>query len=263
MGGFISFEQFAGNMNQTRDAIYNNSLRDHKGDFYGMLGSILSKQIQSGLPNVDEYRQLSQSAIKKNAKLNQTQLNESFANRGMGNSGAAMAAQAMLSGETSQALGQNEVQLSQMQEDYKNNALSQLLNLNSFGANAEQNQISNLLNLLGLDRQQYQFSKNLNFQKDNQSSDFAQLLGSVLGGGAQVGAAALLASDESVKENIQKVGISEEGIPIVEFNYKGDTNRYRGVIAQDVEKVKPEAVKNINGIKHVDYSQLTVKMETV
>lgn len=31
-----------------------------------------------------------------------------------------------------------------------------------------------------------------------------------------------------------------------------------GVIAQEVEKINPEAVKTINGIKHVDYSKLKV-----
>lgn len=162
-----------------------NAGQDHKGDFYGMLGSILSKQLQDGF-NVDEYRQQSQGAIKKSAKLSSTQLNESFAGRGMANSGAAVAAQAMLGGETASALGQNEVQLSQMQEDYKQNALAKLLSLNAFGANVDQNQISNLLNLFNTQLSQANFNREMKFREDNQPSDFAQLLGSLLGGGAQV-----------------------------------------------------------------------------
>ena len=88
--------------------------------------------------------------------------------------------------------------------------------------------------------------------------DFA---GDILGAGATVlSAASFVTSDFRVKENIKEVGISEEGIPIVEFNYIGKPKRWRGVIAQDVEKIMPNAVTTHQGVKYVDYSQLTVKM---
>jgi len=69
-------------------------------------------------------------------------------------------------------------------------------------------------------------------------------------------------SDRRTKENIKHIGV-ENGYPIYEFNYIGEPERYSGVMAQDIEILKPEAVHNIDGILHVDYSQLGVEMRRV
>jgi hypothetical protein len=44
-------------------------------------------------------------------------------------------------------------------------------------------------------------------------------------------------------------------LPIYSFRYNGDlTNHVHiGLMAQDVELVKPEAVVTIDGVKHVNY----------
>lgn len=52
----------------------------------------------------------------------------------------------------------------------------------------------------------------------------------------------LMACDERLKENIERVGETDEGIPLYKFNYKGDYQVYFGPMAQDVERVKPNAV---------------------
>lgn len=74
-----------------------------------------------------------------------------------------------------------------------------------------------------------------------------------------VGSAAIMASDIRVKENIKKIG-ERNGFNWYEFNYKKGyglpAGRQEGVIAQEVEQVKPEAVIDVNGIKHVDYSKI-------
>lgn len=72
---------------------------------------------------------------------------------------------------------------------------------------------------------------------------------------------ALMASDERVKENIEDLGSATRKIKKIHakvYNYKGTDpiERRAGVIAQDVERVLPEAVKEINGIKHVDYAAI-------
>lgn len=68
-------------------------------------------------------------------------------------------------------------------------------------------------------------------------------------------------SDISVKENIEHIGNDDAtGLPIYDFNYKGDKTRYRGVMAHDVEKVMPKAVSIINGKKAVDYNMLGMKL---
>jgi hypothetical protein len=69
-------------------------------------------------------------------------------------------------------------------------------------------------------------------------------------------------SDARVKENIEYLSTSPEGYKIYAFNYKGsDEIRCKGVIAQDVLDINKDAVKSIDGILHVDYSQIDVNME--
>jgi hypothetical protein len=92
-----------------------------------------------------------------------------------------------------------------------------------------------------------------------------QLGGSFLGSDAGSAAVAGLfaASDIRLKENIKTVG-EENGYPIYEFNYINDPDRtYIGVMAQDVEKVKPEAVIESEGFKKVNYDMIGVKMREV
>ena len=49
-------------------------------------------------------------------------------------------------------------------------------------------------------------------------------------------------SDERLKENIVKVGVHPNGYGIYEFNYKGDSRRMRGVIANEVRAFRPDLV---------------------
>lgn len=75
-------------------------------------------------------------------------------------------------------------------------------------------------------------------------------------------------SDIRTKENIVPVGRLKNGLTQYEFNYKpdfGDPNiRYRGVMAQEVEQIKPEAVRVLpNGYKYVNYEMIGTRMEAV
>jgi hypothetical protein len=80
------------------------------------------------------------------------------------------------------------------------------------------------------------------------------------GQGAQnVANAAMLAyalSDRRAKEDIMQVGTLDNGLPVYTFKYKGGDTIHMGVMAQDVEKVNPDAVLEIGGIKHVNYGAL-------
>lgn len=71
-----------------------------------------------------------------------------------------------------------------------------------------------------------------------------------------VTAGAIAASDRRVKTDIVRIGAMDNGLPLYSFRYKGKPEFHMGVMAQDVEKVKPEAVIEINGIKHVNYGAL-------
>lgn len=74
-------------------------------------------------------------------------------------------------------------------------------------------------------------------------------------GGAAAGNPAMM-SDRRVKEDIKQVGTLDNGLPVYTFRYKGDSTVQMGVMAQDVEQVNPDAVTEIDGIKHVYYGAL-------
>lgn len=76
--------------------------------------------------------------------------------------------------------------------------------------------------------------------------------------GGQVGAAAIMASDRRLKRDIKRVGETSSGIPVYEFRYIWDSHetRHRGVMADEVRKVMPQAVVTMNGFDMVDYSMV-------
>ena len=41
-----------------------------------------------------------------------------------------------------------------------------------------------------------------------------------------------------------------------QYNYIGDNVRRRGVMAQEVEQTRPDAVGEVGGIKYVNYGEL-------
>lgn len=81
-------------------------------------------------------------------------------------------------------------------------------------------------------------------------------LGGLMGGLSSMGAAWLGASDERLKENIEKVG-TLKGHSLYSYNYKGNDKEHIGVMAQEVEKKRPDAVhKTAGGVRMVDYGAL-------
>jgi hypothetical protein len=65
----------------------------------------------------------------------------------------------------------------------------------------------------------------------------------LLSAGASLGSAAIMASDRRLKTKITKIGEAKDGLGIYEWNWKADPNgeRVRGVIADEVEKLRPQA----------------------
>lgn len=84
-------------------------------------------------------------------------------------------------------------------------------------------------------------------------------IGSVLSG---LGGLALSAfSDERVKENIKPVGKLDDGQIIYKYNMLGSPKTEIGLLAQEVEGHKPEAVGMLSGIKTVNYDKATEDAE--
>lgn len=93
---------------------------------------------------------------------------------------------------------------------------------------------------------------------------FNTILGAVAGG---VTKWALTGSDRRLKTNIVAVGKDERtGLTLYEFAYIGATDgkRYRGVMADEVERIDPEAVVYDDlGFASVDYARLGLEMVEV
>jgi hypothetical protein len=71
-------------------------------------------------------------------------------------------------------------------------------------------------------------------------------------------------SDMRMKEKIQRMGTSPSGIPIYEFNYIGDNNRYSGVMAQDLIEMNIDAVSmDDSGFYAVNYNNIDVDMHLI
>lgn len=76
-------------------------------------------------------------------------------------------------------------------------------------------------------------------------------LGTVAGGWARAGFPGV--SDRRMKTDIRRVGKLDNGLPVYSFKLKGSKQTQIGVMADETEKLHPEAVVTIGGIKHVRY----------
>lgn len=124
------------------------------------------------------------------------------------------------------------------------------------GAQIPTTDVANLVN------QNFNQQLGLYTQQSNQQQ---ALLGGILGLGGKLGGAALM-SDRREKENISRIGSvlatdpdrDQKKLPIYQYSYKKDpaSIMHTGPMAQDVEKVDPSAVKNIQGRKYLDMRRM-------
>ena len=142
-------------------------------------------------------------------------------------------------------------------------SLSDAISAGSFTNNARQAAIQEILSSLtnavsGYDKNMSmykimnnadnQVAKNDLYNKNAQFNFGNQLL--------QGGIAGLLASDVRVKENIKPVGRLDNGLKVYVFNFVGDDVPQIGLLAQEVQKLHPEAVfEDEQGLLRVDYAK--------
>jgi hypothetical protein len=101
--------------------------------------------------------------------------------------------------------------------------------------------------LLGAAQQQY--GADLNGYNAGQASK-----NSKMGGAAALAPLAVSASDERLKTEIERLDTEAiPGVPFARWKWKDTGEVGFGVIAQDLEKVRPDLVVEIGGIKHVRY----------
>lgn len=88
--------------------------------------------------------------------------------------------------------------------------------------------------------------------------------GSIIGGVISAAASIFAFSDDSLKTGIVKVDERRDGLGIYEFAFKGSTQRFRGVLASEVETRYPTAVRlNEQGLREVNYSAIGVIPEVI
>jgi hypothetical protein len=71
-------------------------------------------------------------------------------------------------------------------------------------------------------------------------------------------------SDIRRKHDLYLIGRTVYGLPLYDFEYNGQIGTYEGVMAQDVLKVKPEAVTTgADGFYRVNYTMLGLRLKRV
>ena len=159
-----------------------------------------------------------------------------------------------------------------------NSAAGGIANVNTGLGNAQAGQ-QDMLAQLGYSTQTGIGNANANadLAKYNASGNIWNMLGSIGGmgtsGGGTVGGNAMssmgsaassglssimaMFSDERLKENIEPVGELYDGSNVYRYNYLGDPTPRIGLMAQEVEQTRPDAVVEIGGFKAVDYGKAT------
>ena len=96
-------------------------------------------------------------------------------------------------------------------------------------------------------------------QQQPSGSRFGQIAGGALAGAGALANILKMFSDKRLKENVEKIGKTDDGQRIYAYNYKADPlkRRMMGLLAQEVAKVKPDAVARDpeTGYLKVDYGK--------
>ncbi|MCQ4051580.1 tail fiber domain-containing protein [Klebsiella pneumoniae] len=71
-----------------------------------------------------------------------------------------------------------------------------------------------------------------------------------------LGGAKPAVSDRRLKKDISLLGVRPDGLGVYSFQYVDESGPFIGVMADEVERVYPDAVIDLGGYKAVDYSAL-------
>lgn len=100
-----------------------------------------------------------------------------------------------------------------------------------------------------------QAQQQANANQTNSQNGFYNALGQLGSAAMVIGANGGFLSDRRVKTDVSQVGTLDNGLPVYAYRYIWGGPMQIGVMAQDVEKVNPEAVTEFGGIKAVNYAE--------
>lgn len=191
---------------------------------------------------------------------------EAYASRGMLNSNASIGSEVLgrsnvMAGKRQEAMGARNNAFDMAQQFYTAPGLQALGNV-PLSYQTGQQQLQMGLGAIGsATPQMINPDTGVNIGAQNRankvaaSSAQAQATGGMWSGLFQ-GIGNAIQSDRRIKENIREVGKTNGGLPVYIYNYIGDNATHMGVMAQDVEKVNPDAVTEMNGYKAVYYNMI-------
>jgi hypothetical protein len=91
-----------------------------------------------------------------------------------------------------------------------------------------------------------------NYQQSTQKSS-----GSAIDTIGKIASIAALFSDVRLKEDIRRVGVTEGGLPVYTYRYKGEPQTHMGVMAQEVAEMQPGALGPVvHGFGTVNYAEV-------
>ena len=88
-------------------------------------------------------------------------------------------------------------------------------------------------------------------------------LGSSIGGGLSSMLPMFAFSDERVKEDIEPVGETHDGQTLYSYRYIGDPEPRVGLLAQERERIDPESVIEVDGVKAINYDRALAKSREI
>jgi hypothetical protein len=137
---------------------------------------------------------------------------------------------------------------------YYNQGLQGMSGINQMGYGASNELAQSLMSaLMSQGGMAYAGQESANAEQGGITDQLMSIGGSVMGA----------FSDVRLKKDIEKVG-EKNGHNIYHFKYiDAPEKTWEGVMAQEVEKIMPEAVKTLDGYLHVNYEMLGLKMKEV
>ena len=143
-------------------------------------------------------------------------------------------------------------QLGEQQQMQGQTELNADIERHNFEQNKESNKLAQYLQMVQGNYGGTTTGLNTAQQTVAQSKGAQQTAGNVL----KLAGMAAAASDRRLKTDIRRVGYTDDGLPIYVYRYNGSPQFAMGVMADEVEKIKPEAVTKIGEFKAVYYGAL-------
>lgn len=133
-----------------------------------------------------------------------------------------------------------------MYQQMSQQQLNDLVNRWNYNQNLDWNKLGNYSQMV-----QGNYGQNTTTTSNAASNPFGTIMGGLMGGLGLFN----MFSDRRIKENIRRIGMADNGLPIYAYNYIGDPIPRIGFMADEVEMLHPEAVTVMgNGYKGVNYA---------